>query len=293
MQHTEEIKTYELEKQGLSQSFVYKTMQQIALENDGQSDEPHRHNYYTVILASKVQGWHAIDFVKYPFESPCVFFVSPGQVHQVVTLGVPEGYVFLFTEDFLIQNTVNQRLIADLNLFRNYGETPPLELSDRQLKSLISFSEMIGSTYELSERHKYEKLGALVKLFLLECSEFCTLPTIDDGHSQGAESMLRKFRQLVDESYKTEHKVGFYAESLHVTPGHLNKSVKRFTGRNAKEFIQKRITTEAKRMGLYSELSSKEIGFELGFEDPAHFSTFFKNCTGLSFTEFRAKHARA
>ena len=45
---------------------------------------------------------------------------------------------------------------------------------------------------------------------------------------------------------------------------------------------QKRIITEAKRLFYYTDKSVKEIANDLGFEDVAHFSKFFKNCTNQS-----------
>lgn len=270
-----------------------KTMEVIAKENDGKTDDPHRHNFYTVILAQEVSGEHVIDFVSYDFQSPSVFFVAPGQVHQVVTQGVPKGYVFLFTQDFLIKNEISDHVIKDLNLFRSYGESPPLELNGVQLSKLQNIAEWIKKNYESSTPHQYEKIGALMKLFLLECAEACSIPPLEHLHRQGAEQLLRKFKRYVDQEYTQQHKVGFYADQLNVSASHLNKSVKKFTGSSAKEFIQKRITTEAKRLALYSDLSSKEIGFQLGFEDPAHFSAFFKNCTGTNFTEYRAHQVKA
>jgi len=45
------------------------------------------------------------------------------------------------------------------------------------------------------------------------------------------------------------------------------------------QIIQERIITEAKRLFYYTDKSVKEIADELGFEEVAHFSKFFKNCT--------------
>jgi AraC-like DNA-binding protein len=37
----------------------------------------------------------------------------------------------------------------------------------------------------------------------------------------------------------------------------------------------------------YTDKTSKEIAYELGFEEPAHFSRFFKNQTNQSPSEFK------
>jgi AraC-like DNA-binding protein len=61
------------------------------------------------------------------------------------------------------------------------------------------------------------------------------------------------------------------------------------TGKTAKEHIQARIALEAKRLLHFSDLSVKEIGFQLGFPEPANFSAFFKKCTGSSPSNFKSK----
>ena len=51
--------------------------------------------------------------------------------------------------------------------------------------------------------------------------------------------------------------------------------------------IKERIILEAKRALIYTSLSNKEIAYDLGFDDPAHFSKYFSNATSLSPTKFK------
>jgi YesN/AraC family two-component response regulator len=41
------------------------------------------------------------------------------------------------------------------------------------------------------------------------------------------------------------------------------------------------------RLHRYSDLSVKEVAYELGYEDVAHFSKFFKKNQGAAFSDFR------
>ena len=90
--------------------------------------------------------------------------------------------------------------------------------------------------------------------------------------------------------YKTWHATSQYANELNITPDHLNRSIKSLIGKTAKEYIQARITIAAKRMLYFSDLSTKEIAYDLGFSEPANFSNFFKKCTGISPSEFKKNH---
>ena len=50
---------------------------------------------------------------------------------------------------------------------------------------------------------------------------------------------------------------------------------------------RQRVVLEAKRQATYSGASMKEIAHQLGFDDIAHFSKFFKNFSGLSFSNYK------
>ena len=79
---------------------------------------------------------------------------------------------------------------------------------------------------------------------------------------------------------------------MNITPKHLSQTVKNLSGKTAKELIQDRVVLEAKRLLLHTPLSIKEIAYQLGFEEPLHFSAFFKNRAGVSPTFFKeAKHS--
>ena len=51
--------------------------------------------------------------------------------------------------------------------------------------------------------------------------------------------------------------------------------------------IHERVIAEAKRLVYYTDKSIKEVADELGFEDVAHFSKFFKNVTTKSPSDLR------
>jgi AraC-like DNA-binding protein len=138
-------------------------------------------------------------------------------------------------------------------------------------------------------RHTYDAVAALLKLFLIECNMACDIPEEQLVHTMHSGTYLfTDFKQLVEDNYQREHSVKFYAGQLAVSPDHLNKTVKSLTGRSAKEVISGRIILAAKRMLWFSNLAAKQIGYELGFEESAHFSQFFKRNSGMSPTEFRS-----
>lgn len=99
--------------------------------------------------------------------------------------------------------------------------------------------------------------------------------------------VIRQFNMLVEDHFRTEHQVQFYAGKLNKSPKTISNVFAHFNQKSPLNVIHERIIMEAKRLLYYSDKSAKEIAFELGFEDAGHFSRFFKNSVGLSITEFK------
>ena len=106
------------------------------------------------------------------------------------------------------------------------------------------------------------------------------------GQPREAE-LVKSFMELLDTKFKDEKMVADYAGHLLVTPNYLNRVVKKNTGFAAGHHIRQRIVLEAKRLGRYTGAGMKEIAYNLGFVDSAHFSKFFKTFGGTNFSEFK------
>ena len=282
------IKTYQkVNRADPLKSFGISRTEDIYVKHEGKSDDPHRHDFYTIILNLKAKGTHIIDFREYKLGSNQVYFIGPGQVHQLIEEEKPSGFALVFSADFLAENNIPLRFIEDLNLFRDYGESPPLEADGSEIYNLKSYCEEIYTYYHSAKKFKERAIAALLELLLISCNNICSLPFDNTQHLEAGNSILKSFKQLVEEKYQDWHASSRYAEALNISPDYLNRSIKSLIGKTAKEYIQSRITIAAKRMLYFSTLSNKEIGFELGFSEPANFSAFFKKCTGFSPSQFR------
>lgn len=288
MTETEKIYSLDLMYNGTPMPFVIKTMEEIDEVLGGIADNPHTHNYYTVIWPVKAAGKHIIDFKEYPILPNHIFFVSPGQVHQIISNRKPMGYVILFSPEFLEKNSIRNEFIADLKLFQKSDETPPLPVSDKMATTLKIFADQMLTAFHSRNDMFLETIGAYLKLFLIECNGHCSLiPGTNLQNIEVSKVLVKNFKALVEINFNKKHQVKYYAESLNITPNYLNEVIKTTLNISAKDFLQNRLILEAKRMVVFTCKSAKEIGFELGFEDPSHFSKFFRSNTGQSLQEFK------
>lgn len=282
------LKKYETVNPSFTEhSFNIQRMEEIWERHQGQPDEPHRHSYYTIVFPKRATGRHIIDFHEFDLAANQVYFVSPDQVHQIIEEEQSFGYALTFNEAFLIENNIQASFIQDLHLFQQFGYAPPLEPTESQAERLSDYCEQMIGCLDQIDTFTYSYVGALLKIFLIECNRYCTRE--EDGHTQSqqaAVTILREFKALLNSHYRDQHKVKEYAEMLHITPDYLNASLKKFTGKSAKDHIQSKLIIEAKRMLKFTDMSSKEVGYQLGFSEAANFSQFFKKHTDLSPSQF-------
>jgi AraC family transcriptional regulator, transcriptional activator of pobA len=284
----DKIYSIDLKYNDFPASFVIKTLEDLDQDGGGIVESPHRHNYFTVLWSCNTTGRHIIDFKEYPIEPQHVFFVSPWQVHQVIADPSPEGVLILFTLEFLQKNSIKEDFINNLKLFRDSDETPPLPVPMQMQPKLDQFVKEMMAAFHSTDAMKFETIGAYLKLFLIECNGHCSLfPDTNTQNLEVGRSLVRRFKALVEDHFHEWHQVQEFANELNVSPNYLNEVIKSAINISAKEFIQNRIILETKRMSVFTGKSIKEIGYDLGFEDPSHFSKFFKNYTGNSIAEFK------
>ncbi len=278
------LPVYALDKDGdLVVNIAFKTMEDIYEFQGGEPDKPHRHAYYTLMLVEKGEGSHVVDFQKHELSAFQAYLIKPGQVHQVITSAKPKGQVLVFKPSFLLKHAITCRLA-------NPGAPADALacLSREEYKSLQSLMNPL--IRELSEEKDFSQVavGAWLKLLFVEMDRIVTKHENTPHEAHAGSSLIADFFSLLDENYNSLHKVSEYAHLLSVSRGHLQDVIRTGTGKSVKAVISAKIALEAKRMLLFTEKSGKEIAFDLGFDDPAHFSKFFKKETGQSLTNFKA-----
>jgi AraC-like DNA-binding protein len=282
------LPVYELRHENEEVAFAIRSTQAVIEMFGRVTDKPHRHNYYTVMWSYNYSGKHIVDYHEYEIRPNDIFFVNPGQVHQVKHTGKPEGTVILFTCEFMEKNAISESFVSNLNLFSEISSSPPIRVNEESASKLKKLVDQMLEVFLTNDPFKDDLIGAYLKLFLIECNKFALAPTTQNTQTiQSGKILVKKFKDLLEERYFEWKKVNEYADDLNISSDYLNNVVRNTVGKTAKELIQQRVVLEAKRLGLHTDLTTKEIAYRLGFEDPSHFSKFFKNVDGSSFSAFR------
>ena len=91
----------------------------------------------------------------------------------------------------------------------------------------------------------------------------------------------------VEENYRKEHSVKFYADKICLTPKYLSTVIYEISGKHASDWIQEYIILEAKALLKSTNMSLQNISDVLCFCTPSHFGRFFKRYTGYTPSEYK------
>ncbi|MBS1564526.1 MAG: helix-turn-helix domain-containing protein [Bacteroidetes bacterium] len=245
---------------------------------------PHRKDYWFFFIPTRGHNRHWIDFVSYDIRPHALYFTTPNQVHLKERLEPVEGLLVAFTEEFLLPD--NKDLIR-LPILQNPDDRHEIKLSPEEETFLLSHMQQMLHEYSQEQGWQQPMLQSYLHIFLLYLSRLYNRRFPMEPAPGNGRLMVRRMKELLETQYAQLHQVSDYARLLNVSPGHLNDTIKDHTGKTAITLIHERILLEAKRTLFHAELSVKEIGAQLGFEDAAYFNRFFKRMTGETPLQFR------
>lgn len=250
---------------------------------------PHLHDFYSIFWIESGEAIHATEFVEYSLTADTILFVPPGLKHRMYIDKSVGGTYMLFNEEFIQFNRLNIQPLKNYRLFNNPEFKSLITVSSDQKEKLENITRLIFNELKNKDDYSQEIVLNLLHLFLLESRRIFDLQ--NQAPKEAAETTpdntIIKFKQLIEENFTREKNVSPYAEMLNMNASCLNELSKRVTGITAGELIRNRVIEETKKLLYSSRMSGKEIAYELGFDDPAYFSRFFKKYTGTTLKEFR------
>ena len=104
-----------------------------------------------------------------------------------------------------------------------------------------------------------------------------------------ADAIFAQFIRLLQENFRTERRVSWYADQLTITPKYLSEVVKQVSKRTTNEWIDSYVVLEIRVMLRNSTKSIKQICNELNFPNQSFLGKYFKEHVGMSPSEFRKK----
>ncbi|WP_341222239.1 helix-turn-helix transcriptional regulator [Polaribacter atrinae] len=255
----------------------------IFTDLDHNPELPHRISFFALLIVTNGNGKHQIDLKDYNLSAGSVLKIAKGQVHAFQKNPKHEGFLIIFTENFVL-NYFSKSSINLISHLYNYHTKSPIA-NDKEGNDIF-LNQLVDEPTTENSFAKKNIIASLLNIYLLKLEGKSNTSELKKHKLKQYDTFIN-FKNLVESDYTKTRNVKDYANKLLISTKHLNQTVRDFTLNTAKSFIDAYVILEAKRAIVSTEKSLKEIAFELGFDEVTNFTKFFKNKMGISPKIFR------
>jgi len=253
---------------------------------------PCRIDAYIALLCIKGSVEIISNLKHYRIGKDSLFISMPKDILQLCEWSECKLYIMAFDDDFIRKTNINYNNI--LSVLMGIQKSPCIEILPAESKSLEKTFTSLRHEIEVFNGKKYynEIVMSYVNLITYKaCSHILSHLEI---HSEDAEysnkrneDYYNKFISLLNQYFKRERNIGFYASRLFITPKYMTSLIKRTSGKSAMEWINDYVMAEAKNLLKYSDMSIQEIADYLNFSNQSFFAQYFKRFSGCSPSAYR------
>ncbi|MBL85271.1 MAG: AraC family transcriptional regulator [Winogradskyella sp.] len=262
-----------------------------AIFNIGNSDDlnpfkkAQQVNLYTFIWARSQPIELIVDSIPITLPPHHILALSP--IQYVQYLNGADVIIYQFNREFYCIKDHDHEVSCAGMLFFGNTNIPIISLDEKEQQKYKTLHEVFIDELETEDNIQAEMLRMLMGRFIIKSTRLLKAKEgIIETPKSSKVDLLRAFNVLVEQHFKEEHSVSFYAEKLFKSPKTLSNNFAKLN-RSPLQIIHQRIVLEAKRLLTYTDKSAKEIAYEIGFDDASHLSRLFKKYTSQSPSEFK------
>ena len=255
----------------------------------------YRHHFFEITLDITEGCTFQVDDFRFPLESNRLSLISPRRLQSVQLQRVHgtssegftlcKGFTLFFDQDFIQRHFAYYDLLQDYPFFK-HTQSPVTYPDQRLMREVTDIFEKIYYEYTVYGSQSREVIQSYLNILLLKGKMGYRSDSRSIALNREVE-LAHKFESFCQENFLTHFTVKEVAQELNVSPKHLSETVKKITGKRALGILNGFRLMNAKALLSQTSLTSRQIAYELNFENPDYFFTFFKKSTGLTPLQFR------
>ena len=215
-------------------------------------------------------------------EGPAAIFAPSGVVHGFRFAPDSDGLVLTLSPRFAMEGEPEfageafGRVFASADVLRLAADNPAAPRIDALFRELAAEFALPG------ERVSPATLW-IARALIWRLARARAESGLGEGaRAHRSQALYGRFLQLVEQHFLDRWPLERYAARLGLSMQRLNRVTRAESGRSALEIVHDRLTREACRRLFYIAAPAEKLALELGFEDAAYFSRFFKRRTGMT-----------
>lgn len=241
--------------------------------------EPVKLTSNTNIFVRKGSFKILINLIPYEGEGPALVNIRHGDTLQVIEVSEDLYASFIVLSRRMVEDMFLH--INDVNHLTSIYRQPVVGLTDELVPKFEGLYESMHVVTEDTDNPQLMKaiehcLIAFYYRYVHKCYNLV------EGGGDTATRLSDGFIKLVQEKFKTERFLEYYAKELGVTSKHLSRTIKAQTGYSAASWIERFLILESKILLKSTNLTVQQISDSLNFPSQSFFGKYFKKNVGVS-----------
>ncbi len=255
-----------------------------------QGDVPaSRSTTHILIYFTAGEGFMKIGHDEYTAHAGELLVVPAGQVFSFEAYAERKyntGFICTFHEDLFADKYHKTGVLRNFDFLKVWGKHH-IRFTPTDAQDITLLFELLLAEYQY---HALQRPPMIQTHFLALLTRIhMATDTPEDAKSEAGAHLVNGFREMLFTRIRTTHTAAAYADMLHVSPNHLNKTVKHLTGKTVSKWIDEALLLEAKVLLYQTDLSVGSIAAEIGITDASYFSRLFKKYEGITPAQYRKR----
>lgn len=262
-------------------------------ELDTWEKRPKKNNFFEIVFVEKGEGLQCINQHEFEYHEGNIFFLPPLDCHSFKIKEPSRFYFIRFTDHYFISND----RLADYNawfdkiayIIANYNKVPgDIISSERERQFIIQNIKSIYQEYLANDSYSDSIITGAVASILNILARSIEKKYVDRANEIDTRfgEVLRYINTHISDSEKL--RVTHLSEKFGISKTYFSEYFKKQAGQSLADYILKSKLKLVETKVLHTDLSLKEISWQLNFTDSSHLARSFKKVYGMTIKEFKA-----
>ncbi len=252
----------------------------------------HKHNFFEIVYVEKGEGFQCINQHEFAYQADNIFLLPPLDCHSFKINTLSRFYFIRFTDHYFLKNDglTNYQAWFDriAYILANYNKVPgDIIASERERNYIIQNVKAIYQEYSLSDNYSDEIISGSVAAILNILARSIEKKYVEQANEVDNRfgEILRYINTNIVENNKL--RVPLLAERFNISKSYFSEYFKKQAGVSLADYILKSKLRIVETKLLHTDLSLKEIAYQLNFTDSSHLARSFKKVYGMTTKEFK------
>lgn len=200
------------------------------------------------------------------------------------------GKLCIVNFEYVFSAITPVRLISNMQFVVMHPLSHP---SDEDMQALVTLIELIEQRGQYVGNRPLAEMtnGSLLHVLAYLVLDTYLIANQTETHvSDTKEAIMMNFHTNLARDFTLHRDVAYYAALQNLSPRYFSSTIKKISGNSPLYWINVAVAGEAKKLMRNTKMSIKEIAYKLNFASPTFFTRWYRECTGETPSQYRARY---